>query len=74
MDDLTDLEGQELEAKFDKGRAEVGSIGNCYGKLNIAEVEGKFYWSIEDYSGFEVEEISGTLYQQLEAHKGNNNE
>ena len=47
----------------------VGDIGNYYGGLNIKESEGKFFWSIENYDGYDWEEIPEYLYQTLIKYK-----
>jgi len=43
----------------------IGGIGNYYGGLDINEVEGRYYWSIEDYDGSRWEEIPEYLYISL---------
>ena len=43
----------------------IGGIGNYYGGLSLKEDEGKFYWSIEDWSGEDWEEIPKYLYDAL---------
>lgn len=43
----------------------IGKIGNYYGGLSVKESDGKFYWSIEDYSGEIWEEIPESLYREL---------
>lgn len=58
MSKPTDLE-------FENNMVKVGGIGNYYGGLNIAEINGKFYWAIEDYSVFDVEEIPQYLFATL---------
>lgn len=43
----------------------VGRICNYYGGLSIKAEGGKFWWSIENYSGMTWEEIPESLYQEL---------
>lgn len=43
----------------------IGSIGNYYGGLSVKEENGKFFWSIENYSGHDWEEIPESLYLKL---------
>lgn len=40
----------------------VDITGNYYGGLSIKQEEGKFFWSIECYSGDNWEEIPEKLY------------
>lgn len=48
---------------------EIGSIDNYYGGLNVKTENGKFYWAIENWDGFDSgEEISKELYDQLIKH------
>ena len=49
----------------------VGSIGNYYGGLHIAEKEGKFYWGIENYDGTYWEEIPESLYSSIASYEHN---
>jgi hypothetical protein len=53
------MEHRELEAKS------IGSISNLYGGLHVRETIGKFFWSIENWDGFEWEEIPESLYREL---------
>ena len=50
----------------------VGKIYNYYGNLNVKVEEGRAYWSIEDYSGFEWQEIPDYLYEALVRFEGEN--
>lgn len=50
----------------------IGTIGNHYGGLSVKEEDGKFYWSIDDYTGEGWEEISEPLYRALMAHEDAN--
>jgi hypothetical protein len=50
---------------------EIGLCGNYYGGLNIKEENGKYYWSIENYSGMEWSEIPKYLYDALLKYNGN---
>ena len=48
----------------------IGYIGNYYGGLKTQEVDGKYYWIIEDHSTDftildEWEEIPESLYNEL---------
>ncbi len=44
----------------------IGKIGNYYGSLEVFTKDGRFYWSIEDYSGEDnFEEIPEYVYQAL---------
>jgi len=42
----------------------IGNIGNCYGRLNIKVDSDRYFWSIENWSGFNWEEIPKTLYDE----------
>ncbi len=44
---------------------EIGHCGNYYGGLNIKEENGKYYWCIENYSGYHWDEIPKYLYDTL---------
>lgn len=50
---------------LDYSHKEVGDIGNYYGGLIIAEIDGKYYWAIENYNGAWATEISKDLYEIL---------
>lgn len=52
------------QEEFEINRREL-DIGNYYGCLNIAKVEGKYYWCIENYTGFHPKEITKELYDAL---------
>lgn len=43
----------------------IGDIGNYYGGLSVKECDGRFFWSIENYSGHNWEEIPKPLYDAL---------
>ena len=43
----------------------IGSINNYYGGLQVAALEGKYYWSIMDYCESIWEEIPFELYVNL---------
>jgi hypothetical protein len=45
----------------------IGHIGNYYGGLRVKQEGEKYYWSIENYSGDEWEEIPKSLYDELMA-------
>jgi hypothetical protein len=44
---------------------EVGSIGNYYGGLAVKQEDGKYFWSIENWDGYNWEEISEKLFTLL---------
>ena len=44
---------------------QIGTIGNYYGSLYVTTDGGKFFWSIENYSGNDWEEIPESLYNEL---------
>ena len=50
---------------LDDKAVDVGGIGNYYGGLYIAESDGKYYWSIENWDGHWWEEIAKPLYDEL---------
>jgi hypothetical protein len=41
------------------------NVCNTYGSLRVKSSNGKFYWSIEDYSGDHWLEISENLYNEI---------
>lgn len=43
----------------------IGTIGNYYGGLSVKEDGGKYFWSIENYTGYNWEEIPKYLYDAL---------
>lgn len=43
----------------------IGHCKNHYGGLSVKEENGKYYWSIEDYSGHDWSEIPKYLYDTL---------
>ena len=45
----------------------VGNIGNTYGGLYVTHDDGRYFWAIEDCSGFDRqwEEITPELYGAL---------
>lgn len=43
----------------------ISGICNFYGVLTVKDEEGKYFWSIEDWSGQSWEEIPKTLYDEL---------
>lgn len=47
---------------------QIGKIGSYYGGLYVKEDESKFYWAIENYDGWDWEEISKELYELLNKH------
>ena len=56
-------EGRVMDEE-DEGRT-IGTIGNYYGSLHVKEEDGKFSWSIENFSGHSWEEIPESLYREL---------
>ena len=40
-------------------------VGNYYGGLSAIKYNNKFYWSVEDYDGYDWEEIPEYLYNAL---------
>ena len=49
---------------------QIGTIGNYYGSLYVTTFDGKFFWSIENYSGNYWEEIPESLYNELVKFQG----
>ena len=47
----------------------IGSISNYYGGLAVKEVDGKYFWSIENHDGYKWERITKTLYILLRRHE-----
>lgn len=43
----------------------IGAIGNYCGRLSVKTEGGVFYWAIENYDGYDWEEIPGYLYNAL---------
>lgn len=43
----------------------IGKIKSYYGGLCAYEIDGKFYWGIEDWKEMELEEIPESLYNEL---------
>ncbi len=52
----------------------IGDIGNYYGGLEVKAVDGKFFWSIEDWDGPLWEEIPKYLYDALIKFEGEREE
>ncbi len=50
---------------MDTNQQSIGDIGNYYGGLSVKAENGKHYWSIENYSGHEWDEIPESLYLAL---------
>jgi hypothetical protein len=44
---------------------QIGEIENYYGGLHIKKENDKFWWAIENYTGFNWEEIPEYLYNAL---------
>lgn len=55
----------EGAVKPDEKFKNIGTIGNYYGGLSIKRVDGKCYWSIENYDGDHWEQIPKSLYDEL---------
>lgn len=47
----------------------IGRIGNPYGGLSVKAKDGKYYWSIESFTGNIWDEISKELFDALVAHE-----
>ena len=47
---------------------DIGNIGNYYGNLAVRSKRGRYYWSIENYSGHHWEEIPRSLFDELIKH------
>ncbi|MFJ1573019.1 hypothetical protein ACIOAU_15770 [Pseudomonas sp. NPDC088322] len=43
----------------------IGDIGNAYGGLAVKQEGGKFFWSIENWDGYEWQEIPKSLFDEL---------
>jgi hypothetical protein len=54
-----------LEQLLEGKGIRIGTIGNYYGGLSVALLEGKAYWGIENYNGCYWEEIPMSLYNEL---------
>ena len=46
-------------------RRDIGEIGNYYGGLSIRRESDKCFWAIEDYDGFNEQEIPKYLFDAL---------
>lgn len=44
---------------------DIGGIGNYYGGLSVVDLNGRYYWSIENWDGHNWEEIPKSLYDEL---------
>ena len=47
------------------GYTNIGGISNYYGGLRVKTEDGKFFWSIEDVTEDDWEEIPESLYLEL---------
>ena len=43
----------------------IGEIGNYYGSVTVHENDGRCYWAVENWDGYEWEEIPKTLFDEL---------
>ncbi|WP_430316969.1 hypothetical protein [Pseudomonas sp. p1(2021b)] len=43
----------------------IGQIGNYYGGLAVKQEGEKFFWAIENWDGYEWQEIPRSLYDAL---------
>ena len=43
----------------------IGTIGNYYGGLHIKDIDGEYYWSIENWNGHDWQKIPESLYKEL---------
>ncbi len=51
-----------------KNYKNIGGVTNQYGGVVVAESDGKYFWTIEDYYGTyndDFEEIPKSLYDEL---------
>ncbi|AUR97557.1 hypothetical protein NVP1240O_57 [Vibrio phage 1.240.O._10N.261.52.F8] len=48
--------------------------GNCNGDLEVAESEGKFYWSVKNWDGYHWSEIPESLYREIIKHESDTND
>lgn len=60
---------EQVKSIYEKNWERVGDIGNYYGCLSVAKIEDSYYWDIENYDGFNPEEITKDLYDALIAFK-----
>jgi hypothetical protein len=42
------------------------NLSNHYGRVRAEEIDGKFYLTLDDYSGLDMVEISEELYHMIE--------
>lgn len=56
---------EDLDEVLTKILTEVGDVGNYYGGIAIATLDGKFFWSIEDWDGHNWKECPEPLYNEL---------
>lgn len=48
---------------------DIDGVGNYYGGLSIAEAEGNYWWTIEDWDGQKWEPIPKYLYDALNKYQ-----
>ena len=61
-----------IDSNLDEVSISIGSIGNYYGGLEVANVGCKYYWSIENHDGNDWQEITKQLYDSLIEHNEDN--
>ncbi len=49
-------------------RIDTNRLGNYYGGLSVKKEDGKFFWAIENYDGYDWVEIPRELYETLIKH------
>ena len=66
MENKQTLEESDMNMKCKEcSPREIGGISNYYGCLSVKTVNGRHYWSIENWDGFEWEEIPSSLFKEL---------
>ena len=58
------MENEQVSQENPSPRS-IGEIGNYYGGLSVKTDNGKHYWSIENFDGFEWDEIPASLFEEL---------
>jgi len=63
---LTKIEVEKkITTTFQEAAEPVGKVWNYYGGLHVAEVDGAYFWAIENHDGYDPEEITKELYLAL---------